>query len=302
LCGSDSYSGRNFEHRKQWLLDRIRIQTSVFAIDICAYAIMSNHYHLVLHVDPVRAAGWSDAEVIERWTQLFTGPILIKRMQAGDALSEAQRQSVSDIVRVWRQRLSSLSWYMRCLNEFIARKANAEDDCTGRFWEGRFKSQALLDEASLLSCMTYVDLNPIRGGLAESLAASDFTSVQQRLRDLACAAGAVEKKRPGIPLLPFSMNNAHAASIPFNLQAYLVLADETGRRVVAGKPGAISEESRGILAALDLTSSQWETLCLEIHASSLRAIGSLERLGAFGRATGRKRMAGAGLLRRVYNR
>ena len=83
---------------------------------------------------------------------------------------------------MWRRRLADIGWYMRCLNEYIARRANEEDHCTWRFWEGWFKSQALLDQASLLACMAYVDLNPVRAGLATSLAASDLISAQKRQR------------------------------------------------------------------------------------------------------------------------
>ena len=84
-------------------------------------------------------------------------------------------------ISLWRGRLSDISWFMRCLNETVARRANKEDDCKGRFWEWRFKSQALLDEKALVTCMAYVDLNPIRLGISESLDSSDFTSIQERL-------------------------------------------------------------------------------------------------------------------------
>ena len=181
LCGQDRFTGKNFDHRKQWILGRVKLLSSVFSIDVCAFAIMSNHFHLVLHVDTQRAQQWSDEEVIVRWSGLYKGPELLTKYNAGESLSSFEEEALIALVEVWRTRLGSLSWYMRCLNEVIARMANEEDNCTGRFWEGRFKSQALLNEAALTSCMAYVDLNPIRAGLSEALENSEFTSIQERI-------------------------------------------------------------------------------------------------------------------------
>ena len=142
---------------------------------------MSNHYHLVLHVDHDRANSWSDDEVIKRWTASFPrNGLLIETLYRNQKARVAKKQ-LRQHVELWRERLMDISWFMRCLNEPIARQANREDDCKGRFWEGRFKSQALLDEKALLTCMAYVDLNPIRAGVSESLDSSDFTSIQERL-------------------------------------------------------------------------------------------------------------------------
>lgn len=69
------------------------------------------------------------------------------------------------------------------VNEYVARMANEEDKCTGHFWESRFKSQALLDERALLTCMAYVDLNPIRAAMAKDLKGSEFTSIQERIEN-----------------------------------------------------------------------------------------------------------------------
>lgn len=77
LCGQDPGSGQNYEHRRGWIEARLRQLAGVFAIDIGAYAVMSNHYHIVLKVDQPRAADWSDDEVLERWTRLFSGPLLV---------------------------------------------------------------------------------------------------------------------------------------------------------------------------------------------------------------------------------
>ena len=167
LCGKDSYSGKNFEHRRDWVRARLRFLTGVFAIDVCAYAVMSNHLHVVLHVDEGRGQRWADADVVERYCKLHpTAKGRIRAVAASQTASTAGNNGGRGYV--------ILSWMMRDLNEFIARRANKEDSVSGRFWEGRFKSQALLDEHGLLTCMAYVDLNPVRASLARTLEASDF--------------------------------------------------------------------------------------------------------------------------------
>jgi REP element-mobilizing transposase RayT len=184
LCGDDYETGENFDHRKQWLVSRLRFLSYVYAIDICAYAVMSNHYHVILHVDKTCAESWSLDEVVERWLQLYKGDKLIQKWIAfRSEMSKAELQKAEEIIEQWRERLTSISWFMRGVNETIARMANEEDNCKGRFWEGRFKSQSLLDEQALLTCMAYVDLNPVRAGIANDLIDSDFTSIQQRIFD-----------------------------------------------------------------------------------------------------------------------
>ena len=87
LCGQDTATGQNFEHRRGWIETRIRELASVFTIDVAAYAVMSNHYHAVVRVNKARARALDDEAVLRRWTQLFTGPLLVQRY-----LSEARSQ------------------------------------------------------------------------------------------------------------------------------------------------------------------------------------------------------------------
>lgn len=185
LCGFDSITQQDYEHRRQWIMDRLAEINEVFCIDVCAYAIMSNHYHLVLYIDQDLVDGLTDIEVINRWRTLYQGPEIIERFVKGEKLTSSHHLLISEIIGEWRRRLCDISWYMRCLNEFIARKANFEDKCKGRFWEGRFKSQALLDEQALLTCMTYVELNPIRAMRADTPETSAFTSIKQRIDESA---------------------------------------------------------------------------------------------------------------------
>jgi len=203
------------------MVDKITELSRVFAIDVCAYAIMSNHYHVVLRVDQDSAKNWSVYDVIKRWMQLYKGNLLVDRFQSGESQSRAERDAVDTIIQTWRERLMDISWYMRCLNETIARAANEEDHCKGRFWEGRFKSQALLDETALLTCMMYVDLNPIRAGINKTPETSDYTSIQARIRTVSKTVPAKHNKKAKsrskparLKLLPFTGHERPSHTVP----------------------------------------------------------------------------------------
>ncbi|MEJ2446005.1 MAG: transposase [Exilibacterium sp.] len=269
LCGVDRYSGKNYEHRRQWIVDRIRLLSSLFAIDICAYAVMSNHYHLVLKLCPEQLFDVSNDVIIERWCALFKGPLLVQRYRQGIPLSQVEQDTVNDIVAVWRKKLTDLSWFMRCLNQPIAFQANREDDCTGKFWESRFTSQALTTEEALLSCMAYVELNPIRANMADSPETSDYTSLQERVKPTFNLAEAIKAQSSQgelryfstslKPLLHFeqSQSDAPQKGIPLAFDAYLELVDWTGRAMRFDKRGAIDSQLPTILERLQLSPKQW---------------------------------------------
>ena len=279
LWGTDDFSGKDYSHRKQWVIDRLQQLTGIFTIDICAYAVMSNHYHLVLHVDKDRAQSLSEAQVIQRWKQLFGLPMLVEHYHKGLTTTKAEANRAKEIIALWRSRLHDISWFMRCLNEHLARRANKEDNCKGRFWEGRYKSQALLDEAGLLTAMAYVDLNPIRAGIAKTPETSDFTSISERIKAI---KRNIKKQKPStatIPLHPFHVSHAKDdPAIPFVLSDYLELVDWTGRAIRDGKRGHISNELPNILIRLNIDAHAWQQ-AMQPHGNVFgRAMGQLDTL------------------------
>ena len=287
LCGVDKETGVSYEHRRTWIEKRIFQLSQVFAIDICAHAVMHNHLHIVLHVDSEQVKTWTTDEVLKRWHQLFKGTYLTRQYQNNSPLDKLQLAMVESTADIYKKRLMDISWFMRSLNEPIARQANKEDKCTGHFWEGRFKSQALLDEGAILSCMAYVDLNPVRADISATPEQSDFTSIQLRIK------AAVKGEQPA-ELLPFTGNEHQAESngICFSLQDYLTLVDETGRVLRDDKRGAISVKAENILARLHISDESWLKLTTEFEDIFTGAVGTAEHLCEFSEHVGLQRTHG----------
>jgi REP element-mobilizing transposase RayT len=304
LSGVHQSSGKDYSHRKAWVLRRLEQLSSMYAIDICAYAVMSNHYHLVLRVDLRRAQAWTTDEVIERWMKLFSRPPLVKRLQQGLGTA-AERKTATEIVEKWRSRLCDVSWYMRCLNEHLARRANIEDNCKGRFWEGRFKSQALLDDAGLLTAMAYVDLNPIRAGIANRPETSEFTSIHSRIQQLQPG----KPKRSSalatsvrVPLLGFRDSaSSGEPAIPFNSQHYMALVDWSGRARRPGKRGVIDPTLPPILQRLNIDATAWG-LAMQSGGNRFgRAMGKIDRMRLHAKTVGQCWIKGLRQAERLYS-
>ena len=286
LCGEDPLTGRSFEHRKRWVEERILELGDIFAVAVHAYAVMSNHVHIVMELDPSTAMAWPEKEVARRWLRLFgggqkaTGASLESKIGA----LAAQRERIGTL----RRRLGDLSWFMRCLNEPVARRANREDECTGRFWEGRFKCQALLDDPAVLACMVYVDLNPVRAGTAPTPEVSVHTSLRRR-----CEIGALAG-----PLAPVA-TSIPGEPLPLTIANYLELVDWTGRALHADKRGAIPKDAPAILTRIAVRPTQWLCQVPATESGYWRAIGRAEAIACLAQQLGRRWLCGIGFARRL---
>lgn len=274
LCGRDVATGFDFEHRRAWIEKRLAKLSRVFAIDLCAYAVMSNHYHVVLRIDVARASAMTDEEITNRWSKVYRVPDWFHRTSSG---STRRRQMLA----VWRERLRSVSWSMRSVNEPLARWANKEDGCKGRFWEGRFHSQALLDEAAVLRCMTYVDLNPIRSGCATTPESSKHTSIQARIFGRDQHLASLESVYPG--------NGACAA---VSRRQYLLLVEYSGRHWLPGKRGRITRGSTRLFRRIGESELDWIRGLVTLRRHYYRAIGSIASLVQYRDYLGQTRLWG----------
>lgn len=274
--------GEGFEHRKDWIQDRLKELVAIFAIDCAGFAIMDNHLHALLRLDSRRAAGWSDEEVARRWLLLF--PL---RGVEGQALTVSETRvrelmADTDALAKARQRLSDLSWFMKCLKEPLARLANKEDGCCGSFWESRFRSVAVLDEASLLATAAYIDLNPVAAGIALTPETSEHTSFRVRL-DECRGNGTLETLRDGLStetvnpaqeatgwLLPVDDQRGQGSDRAgllsgFTLSFYCRLLDGTSRLLRTGK-AAVPSDVPAIFERLGSDPSEWGATVSEMFA------------------------------------
>jgi hypothetical protein len=96
----DKYSGQSYERRRGWVEDRLLFLASVFAINICAYAV-SNHVHVVVCVDKVLADSWPIQEVVRGWHQIHRGTLLSQKYAKGERLSESEAISLEESVNIY---------------------------------------------------------------------------------------------------------------------------------------------------------------------------------------------------------
>jgi len=184
LAGQDAVTGKDYGFRREWIRCRMERLASVFGVDILTYAILSNHMHLVVRTRPDVVQAWTDDEVALRWLRIFPGKRFDEQLAEPTTVDVRALAGDMERIAVIRSRLSDPSWFMRALSEPIARLANRQDECTGSFWEGRFKAQTITDEAGLLACSMYVDLNPIRAAMSESPEQALHTSAYDRIAAL----------------------------------------------------------------------------------------------------------------------
>ena len=289
LLGDDQLTGKNFDHRKQWFEDKLKQLAANFGIDLLAFACLSNHFHLVLRSRPDVVATWDDTEVAKRWWALCPKR-KVKQEIDGQSIwlpaepTELDLNSIRNepvLLAAIRLRLSDISWWMRLLCQYIALRANGEDgEGLGRFWQSRFKAVRILDEATLLACAAYVDLNPIRAALAETLEQSDYTSVQRRIAALKSNGTNSEESQTSDPvdrvddfLSPISIDErkdplgAHPSRnkkrcsdkgfLPMAEADYLEIPDWLARNRVAGKRGSTPVEAPAIFERLGIDSGAW---------------------------------------------
>ncbi len=275
LCGEDEVTKRNYNHRRKWIADRLAILSENFGVEIISFAVMENHHHSMLRTRPDLALTWSPIEVALRWRAIF--PKRYKRNGIPIDPDKEAAELATDLARIeiLRKRLSSVSWFNKALNEHIARKANKEDDCTGCFWEGRFKCKKVLHDAGMVACSSYVDLNPVRAGDAQIPENGKFTSFRQRVKGKNIAGTSV-------PLL--SIADAFYGKITEN--EYIQLVDQSGRVSVEGK-GAVPDWMPPILERLGISVDGWFSIMPTVLSSFKGIVATEEQLDRYAAEMGK---------------
>jgi REP element-mobilizing transposase RayT len=311
--------GDEQQDRKHWIEQRLQELAEIFALSVGGFAVLDNHLHLLVRLDPDLAQGWSDEDVVRRWGRLF--PPRDKARQPVPVTDDwvQSRLKQPAWVATVRQRLQSLSWFMKCLKEPLARLANRQDQTRGAFFEGRFKSVAILDDEALLTVCTYIDLNPVAAGIAQVPEDSEHTSIKQRIdhvqaqgrtEDLKAAprgsvAGSIAAAgiEESLWLCPIEdrrrLDSSREGMLEgFSLGNYLLLVDYTGRLFREGK-ATISREVAGMLQRLGSSAESWQARLEKLKRSGGHLLGrffaaSRERLRAVAQQLGMHHLANLG--------
>jgi len=322
LLGKDPLTGKDHNHRRAWVLERIKLLVASFVIDVGFKAVLSNHLHLVLRTFPRLAKRMGTQEIARRWLRVFTG----KQVLDGN-WTEPSQQDVEKLakdkekIQTIRGRLSNPSWFMAALAEHVARRANKEDQCRGRFWQGRFSCREITDESSLLICGMYVDLNQIRAGETLTPEQSQHCSVFYRLgaENLLPASVRRASAKPITDewLAPLTIPANQLGDVPsttthrvsdkgllsMTLKEYVKLLDWVGRVRTAEKKGAIPADLAPILERLGINSNASESFVETVENFPdvfRRVAGKVAKMKERAKELGRKCLHGVTAAAKVF--
>ncbi len=257
LYGYDSVTGKNYDHRKLWIRERLQLLVKIFSIEVLQYAIMDNHTHTMLRIRSDELDKLSDWEVLQKWLLLYPKKFVTEEPESEKAQYYIQLQ-LQDKNRMaeLRSRLVSISWFMKSLNEYIARRANKEDDCKGRFWEGRFKSTQLVSESAILSCAIYIDLNPLKAGKANSPKKSIYTSAWERIASMKKS----NIENTSLWITPIETTNDRKGFLPITFQKYLTILDASTKLFEDKGKSKLPQRVETILEEAGIVSDRWHEI------------------------------------------
>ncbi len=276
--------------RKKWVQEKMISLSKIFYIDIFGYALMDSHMHIVLGTRYFQADKASRKDVAKRWLTLHPkrrGKTTPTEKDINELANNKKE------VEVCRKKLRDVSWYMKALNQYIARRANLEDNVKGRFWQGRFESIALPESSAILKCLMYVELNPIRAKIAETPETSKFTSCYDRIkahlaRKKAKTNNNSKDKEKDSWLAQIFDTPKSKGILHMTFEEYLDLLDWTGREIRKDKRGAIPDNLAPILERLGLRTNHWADSFESFRHDFRRVAGSEETIRAYAKKANKK--------------
>jgi len=214
LCGYDEVTQKDYNYRKEIIKNFLQILTKAYFIEICSYAIMCNHIHLVLYVNDTNVQSVKDDEILNRWSLIY--PSSASEIKYSILNNDPEDDIKSKIERC-RNKLCCISSFMEKFNLTLSKQFNKEDNCKGRFWEGNFYLQPIYDMQALINTMIYVDLNPIRAKMVCYPEEHDCCSISERFNKVK-----IQLKRLNISTIKITEDLINSF---FQLEYLLILGD-----------------------------------------------------------------------------
>ncbi len=302
---------KEHKRRKKWIINKMIFLSQIFYIGIDAFAIMDNHMHVVVETKYLEADSADAEDIAFRWLYLHPKKRDKKGLPIPPSRDEIKKFiKNSEEIEAVRAKLRDLSYYMKELNQTIAKKINKEDETMGRFWQGRFNSIYLPEEGAVLKCMMYVDLNEVRALIAKSPECSKFSSCYRRIK--AEFAREKLKKEPNNEIAreeskldnwlePVFNTKKKRGYLNITFNEYLELLDWTGRQIMDNKRGAISESLEPILKRVGLKSDKWIDTFLSFGKDFKRVAGSEEAIRKHANDVHKNWFQGIGCARYHFN-